>query len=195
MRANSPAMTFGLIAILKGHSYYGEHKRSWNGSQYIMELEWYKHLNVMGYHAIEQDVSQITSLNLSEYICTSVRWGLHLLIFWFPRYPWVLCKGTTWPQFLLLHILYFNSKGSHQIASIFDLYIHINERVDLNHSLIPPPSGPQIGKYVNVFIYEKLIIHCFPLCLCLQCDEVFMTLWCPWIQHTVPQDPKQIITN
>ena len=39
-------------------------------------------------------------------------------------------------------------------------------------------EGPQIAKDVNVFhIYEKLIIYCFSLLyLCLQCDEVFMTL-------------------
>ena len=34
-----------------------------------------------------------------------------------------------------------------------------------------PPLGPQIAKD------EKLIIHCFSLLyLCLQCDDVFMTL-------------------
>ena len=47
--------------------------------------------------------------------------------------------------------------------------------------------------------YEKLIIYSFCwLYLCLQCDEVFMTLQYLWIQHTVPQDPPKIkkkITN
>ena len=28
----------------------------------------------------------------------------------------------------------------------------------------PPPPCPQIAKDVNVFTYEKLIIHCFPCC-------------------------------
>ena len=65
------------------------------------------------------------------------------------------------------------------------MYINIKDRVDVNQdgpSLIiepPPPPGPQIAKDVNVFTYEKLIIHCFSLLymyICLQCDEVFMTL-------------------
>ena len=56
----------------------------------------------------------------------------------------------------------------------------------------PPPPGPQIAKDVNVSTYEKLIIYryCFSLLfLCMQCDEVFMTLQYLWIQHMVPQDP------
>ena len=37
--------------------------------------------------------------------------------------------------------------------------------------------GPHIAKDVNVITYEKLIIYCFSLLyLCLQCDDVFMTL-------------------
>ena len=59
----------------------------------------------------------------------------------------------------------------------------IKERLDVNQDgpspIIepPPPSGPQITKDVNVFTYEKLIIHCYSLLyICLQCDEVFMTL-------------------
>ena len=64
------------------------------------------------------------------------------------------------------------------------MYIIIKERVDVNQdgpSLIieapPPPPRPQVAKDVNVFTYEKLIIHCYSLlCICLQCDEVFMSL-------------------
>ena len=41
-------------------------------------------------------------------------------------YPWILCKGPTWPRkkwnlFYFFHIFYFNSKGSYHIASIFDM--------------------------------------------------------------------------
>ena len=25
-------------------------------------------------------------------------WDLHLLTFWCPWYPWILCKGPTWPE-------------------------------------------------------------------------------------------------
>ena len=25
-------------------------------------------------------------------------WGLHLLTFWCPWYPWILCRGPTWPR-------------------------------------------------------------------------------------------------
>ena len=73
------------------------------------------------------------------------------------------------PPNLFFHIFYFNSKGSYQISSIFDMRININERVVVNQdglSLIieaPPPPGPQIAKYVNVFTYEKLIVQCFSL--------------------------------
>ena len=60
----------------------------------------------------------------------------------------------------------------------------------------PHPPGPQIAKDVNVLTYEKHIIHCFSLLhVCLQCDEVFMTLYYLWIQHTVPQDPQKIRQN
>ena len=85
------------------------------------------------------------------------------------------------PKKIVFHIFYFNSNGSYQISSIFDMYIDINERVDVNQDgprLIietAPPPGPKLAKYVNVFTYEKLIINCFP-CICRQCDEVFMTL-------------------
>ena len=65
------------------------------------------------------------------------------------------------------------------------MLINIKERVDVNQngpSLIieaspPPTQAPQIAKDVNVFQIWKLIIYCFSLLyLCLQCDEVFMTL-------------------
>ena len=57
-------------------------------------------------------------------------WGLHLVTFWCPWYPWIFCKGPTWPWkkwnlFYFFHIFYFNSKGSYQIASIFDMLIII----------------------------------------------------------------------
>ena len=40
-------------------------------------------------------------------------WGLRLLTFWCPWYPWNLCKGPTWPKknsIFFFHIFYFNSK-------------------------------------------------------------------------------------
>ena len=51
-------------------------------------------------------------------------WGLHLLTFWCPWYPWILCRGPTWPRknWNLFNFFHFNSKGSsYQIASIFDM--------------------------------------------------------------------------
>ena len=40
----------------------------------------------------------------------------------------------------------------------------------------PPPPGPPYSQRC-FHIYVKLIIHCFSLlCICIQCDEVFMTL-------------------
>ena len=64
-----------------------------------------------------------------------------------------------------------------------------------------PPPGPQIAKDVNVFHIWKTyyLLFFFIVLICLQCDEVFMTLWYLWIQHTLPQDPpkikKKLITN
>ena len=73
------------------------------------------------------------------------------------------------------------------------MQINIKERVDVNQdgpSLIieasPPPPGPQIAK--DVFHIWKTYYLLFSLLyLCLQCDEVFMTFYYLWIQHTVPQ--------
>ena len=48
------------------------------------------------------------------------------------------------------HIYYFYSKASYQVASIFDMYIIIKWRVYVTP---PPPPGPHIAKYVNVFTY------------------------------------------
>ena len=65
----------------------------------------------------------------------------------------------------------------------------------------PPPPGPHIAKDVNVFTYEKLIICCFSLLyLCLQCDEVFMTLSASVFNIRFPRTPppqikKKLITN
>ena len=67
------------------------------------------------------------------------------------------------------------------------MLINIKERVDVNQngpSLIieasppPPHPGPPNSQKMLMFSrYEKLIIYCFSLLyLCLQCDEVFMTL-------------------
>ena len=47
--------------------------------------------------------------------------------------------------FYFFHIFYFNSKGSYQIASIFDMYIIIKWRVYVNQdgpSLIIEPPPP-----------------------------------------------------
>ena len=54
-------------------------------------------------------------------------------------------RATELPCFIFL---YFNLKGAYQIASIFDMYIIIKEKVDVNQdglSLIviePPPPHP-----------------------------------------------------
>ena len=47
---------------------------------------------------------------------------------------------------ILFHIFYFNSKGSYQIGSIFDMYLNIHEKVYIckprwaqSDDLSPPP--------------------------------------------------------
>ena len=59
----------------------------------------------------------------------------------------------------------------YHIASIFDMYINIKERVDVNQdwpSLIieapPHPPGPQIAKDVNVFSVKNLLSIFFLCC-------------------------------
>ena len=56
---------------------------------------------------------------------------------------------------------------------------------------VPPPHH-WAPKDVNVFTYEKLIIHCFFLLyihVCLQCDEVFST---SGFNIRFPRTPKRI---
>ena len=61
-------------------------------------------------------------------------------------------------------------------------------------ALAPLPPGPQIAKHINIFILWHIYIWkpCYSLFsliyVCVQCDEVFITLWHPWIQHTVSKD-------
>ena len=91
-------------------------------------------------------------------------WGLRLLTFWCPWYPWILCKGPTWPR---TNIFYFNSKGSYQIAS--SLIIETPPP--------PPPPGPHIAKDVNMFshickTYYPLFFPC--------CAYVSSLMWSSW---------------
>ena len=107
-------------------------------------------------------------------------WGLHLLTFRWPWYPWILCKGPTWPQ--NLYLFFLNSKGFYDIASIFDMQINLKERVDVNQdgpSLIieAPPPGPQIVKDVNVFhIIMKNLLSMVFLC-CTYVSSVMRSSW------------------
>ena len=84
--------------------------------------------------------------------------------------------GPTWPEQNKNKCIYFILKlkrflSYHDIASIFDMYINIKERIDVNQdgpSLIieaPPPPGPQIAKDVNVFhIWKNLLSIVFLCC-------------------------------
>ena len=64
-----------------------------------------------------------------------------------------------------------------QNIHIFFTFWLIYEKVVFKLFPLIVPLGPQITKDVNVFSDEKLIIHCYSLLyICLQCDEVFMTL-------------------
>ena len=122
---------------------------------------------------------------------------------------------------IFCHILGLNLKMSYQIASLFDMYIDMGERIAgnqdrpsliIDHPLRAPQIAqnihiflifwpiyenwegiceprwaqsdynwsppPQIAKDVNAFTYEKFNNPLFFLVIriCLQCDEVFMTL-------------------
>ena len=75
------------------------------------------------------------------------------MTFRWPWYPWTLCSGPNinYPgekkeEFVFLVLSY------HDIASIFDMYINIKERIDVNQdgpSLVieaappPPPEAPK----------------------------------------------------
>ena len=103
-----------------------------------------------------------------------VWWGLHLLTFW--------CPVTTG---FYVSYFYFNSKASCHIASIFDMLMNINGRVDVNQdgpSLIieapPPPRAPKYPKMFNVFTHGKCIIHCFFFLLYLSCYVSVMRSSC-----------------
>ena len=71
------------------------------------------------------------------------------------------------------HILGLNLKISYQIASLFDMYIDMGERLagkqDRPSLIIEHPLGaPQIAQNIHIFftfwlVYEKLVFKLFPL--------------------------------
>ena len=77
--------------------------------------------------------------------------------------------------FLLFHILDLNLKISYQIASLFHMYIDMGERIAGEQdmpSLIIASNSQKYKKITFWSIYEKLALNCFPLHICLHCDEV-----------------------
>ena len=114
---------------------------------------------------------------------SALLWGLTALKF---SFTWVRHKGPPGPpkyekNLYLFHILGLNLKISYQIASLFDMYIYMGERIagkqDRPSPIIEDPSGPpKCPKYtfLKTFwpIYEKPFSKCFPLYICLHCDEV-----------------------
>ena len=87
-------------------------------------------------------------------------WGLIALKFSF-AYPPNMKK-----HIFFFHILGLNLKISYQIASLFDMYIDMGERIAGN-----PPQGPLNA--LNIHFFENCFSNCFPLLyICLHCDEV-----------------------
>ena len=96
------------------------------------------------------------------YICLHCDEGCIFWHFGAPGTPGFYVRAQHDPEknliklFYFFHIFYFNSKGSYQIASIFDMQIIIKWRVYVNQdgpSLIievspppPPPPGPPFSQ-------------------------------------------------
>ena len=94
-------------------------------------------------------------------------WGLHLLTFWCPWYPWILCRGPTWPRkkwnlFYFFHFFFILTQ-----KVLIRLLLYLTCKLLLNRGYIceprwaqsdysstpPPPPGPHIAKDVNICTY------------------------------------------
>ena len=84
---------------------------------------------------------------------------------------------------IFFHILGLNLKISYQIASLFDMYIDMGERIAgkqdrpsliFEHPLGAPQIAQNIKKKLHLGSYMKnWFSNCFPLLyICLHCDEV-----------------------
>ena len=89
------------------------------------------------------------------YICLHC-WGLHLLIFWCPCYPWILCKGPTWPRKKLnfnfcSYFLILTQKILIILVNIFDTSSGFN--IGFQHAV---PQGPP--KFLE-FVFIRLLTY------------------------------------
>ena len=134
-------------------------------------------------------------------------WGLTALILLF---TWVWRKGPSGPPkyekiYIYFHILGLNLNISYRIASLFDMYIDMGERIagkEDRPSLImeDPLRAPQIAQNVNFFtlwpIYGKLVFKLFPLVVHLSPLWwglhllTFLWPWYPWILCKGPTWPN-----
>ena len=133
---------------------------------------------------------------------TCTLWFIYVFIYWHFGTPgFDLMARVLQKQKIIItfHILDFNLKGSYPIA--FHI-LHVNgygwvDRWDARWTqsdyfdYLMLPQGPQIAKIVYYLtlwvIYEKLVVHCFPLLfIYLLCDEVFT----PWYLIPTNGHPK-----
>ena len=86
-------------------------------------------------------------------------WGLRLLTFWCPWYPWILCKGPTWPRkkkikLILFFFIFFilTQKVLIRLLLYLTCKLLLNGGYNVNQdgpSLIieaPPPPGPPFSR-------------------------------------------------
>ena len=113
-------------------------------------------------------------------------WGLRLLTCWCPWYPWILCKGPTWPRkkkYILnfFHIFILTQKV------LIRLLLYLSCKLLLNRGYMwtkmgpvwllnpppppPPPPGPHIATDINMFSHICqtyyplffLVVHMYPV--------------------------------
>ena len=103
--------------------------------------------------------------------------GLHFLTFRCPCYPWILCKGPTWPRKKKLFSFFIFFILAQKVLIILLLYLTCKlllKRVDVNQDgpspiIEPLPPGPQIATDVNVFICKTyyalliVVVHLSPV--------------------------------
>ena len=128
-------------------------------------------------------------------------WGLHLLTFRYPWYPWILCMGQTWPRniyFFLNFLFYFKIQKVFIILLLFFMIWHANQykregRCD--YWSPPPHPGPQIAKDVNVFhIWKTYLLFFFVVLM----SPVWLGLRDTLVPLDSPGPPKikkKLITN
>ena len=96
-----------------------------------------------------------------------------------------------------------------QLGGFLQIVDIANFSMKLNGRWFPQIVDRDSGNLYPIYINKIVVLASEPVCgrsratSCLVlvvfmspvCDEVFLTLWYPWIQHSVPQDPQKSLSS